>query len=667
MSNASRPDLSQLLRSPFTASQPSSDWTPNDPHSAWESVRPSVGFAVSPSAAILQTIPSNNLYGRFVKLPERHGHGYNPSTPHVILSLRESVAQIPPHPGIRPTAYDEFTHPNTVYFDGSHGPYEARKYPQEVDHRRPWYPFHLFPEIGTHQAIEYYDVGYFFNSAFVRQNNFTGGQWSIGDIEHLFRRRAELETYLLKVVSKCSRGVDTLRREFGTSLPFQDNLDMEQVRSWKNWMDGRDALGRTLRYTCELMAIAQWLKELHRQKSNEPSASNKRFIGAWVGGIENEEMWAFMTRSPVPLYGLFAMSTAHSLYQVAQRESIDQWLHADEIHRLDAFTTRIAFPRLRRSSYIDRIRITTGVKYPTPETRRARDRTLAPQSLSNLLPPGGRFEGKEEYISYRVPWTSYLFLDRQIYRPNRQEVTDFSLSPLGKQLNREWRKLISATTVVPPPTLPDGLSPLLKIHPIVQFLPKRQPNDHKKRVFREENEGCCFWPVKVGRTRARSDANLDGEPLDLGNGDLLFTEFHWPTVDSVLSPSGDSDSYPRFDPNVPRRVYMRHQPTDVQRGKMPEAYFTAEPPQSLERQWHIQPGSTRQTAMQKPYLQEEDGDDDTFMEIYPGILPRGRQYATASSQPTVSTFSTGQLSTPHENGSMDVHREIFICANSISF
>jgi hypothetical protein len=96
----------------------------------------------------------------------------------------------------------------------------------------------------------------------------------------------------------------------------------------------------------------------------------------------------------------------------------------------------------------------------------------------------------------------------RIHRPSSEELTWFALSPQGKSLQTRRRKLITLTMFVSPSTIPEGPSPYMKIHPMVAVLPKRAPTDRKKRTFSEENEGCCFWPVYVGRESAEDRRTL---------------------------------------------------------------------------------------------------------------------------------------------------------------
>jgi hypothetical protein len=117
------------------------------------------------------------------------------------------------------------------------------------------------------------------------------------DIETLFERRKKVEEYVLGIIRTSTRGIDSLHTSFATSLPFLDELELDHVKSWTCWMDGRDPLVRSLRYTAELLALGRWLKEVHRQSSDAtPSTKDvQKYMGAWAGGIDSKSTWHFIS------------------------------------------------------------------------------------------------------------------------------------------------------------------------------------------------------------------------------------------------------------------------------------------------------------------------------------------------------------------------------------
>jgi hypothetical protein len=653
-------ELSKLLRSPFTAARPTSDWMPRDPHCAWQSIRPNVGYTISPEENIVTT--GGELHGRFIMLPDRHGFNYNPAIPHVILSLRRPVSRIPPHPGLRPNSYNEFNHPEATYYDGSQGPYEARKYPQEVDMRRPWLPFHDFPQSGSQRPVESRNVAEFFDFSAVERRGFTGGQWSIRDIKALFDRRKKVEEYVVSVIRVSTKGIDSLRTSFATSLPFLDELELDHVESWKSWMDGRDALGRSLRYTAELLALGRWLKEVHRQSSDATSSMKdmSKYMGAWVGGIDSKATWHFMLRAPIPLYGLFAIGPDHPLFESAQKKSEGQSLDADEHFRTDSFTPRLPDVTLHNFAYGQKPRPHTGILYPNA-IKVQRESLSPPSGLTCVLPPGDRVVVEDGYISPTLPWTAYLFMDTRIIRHTRDQFSQFHWSQDGKKLQKYWRGVVTSTTFIPPPTIPQGTSPLMKIHPIVAVFPKRMATDRKKRTFREENDGCCFWPVYVGRESAK-----DHKAFELGNNDYLITDYEWPMLEDIAPPlDPERGGWPPIDTNKPLRVYMRREPTPMQKEKMPQSYFEVEIPEISRPP--VRPGTTSETktTRPKPRLCDSDDEDFSLADLFEGsdFTPRSPPFSAQPSHPTLPTFSTTRLSAALDSGPSN-GRPTYVAANS---
>jgi hypothetical protein len=199
---------------------------------------------------------------------------------------------------------------------------------------------------------------------------------------------------------------------------------------------------------------------------------------------------------------------------------------------------------------------------------------------------------------------------------------------------------LPSTTFVSPSTIPEGPSPYMKIHPMVAVLPKRAPTDRKKRTFSEENEGCCFWPVYVGRESAK-----DRRTLDLGNNSFLITEWVWPTVDGVASPvNPDREAYPYIDPNRDPHIYMRRDPTLQQKGNIPQILFDVEPPRSLQRVIQTRPGRTNSTRIitPTPYRYDSDDEDITTEELLDGFTSQHRSDMLSAQPlpPAPCTFST---------------------------
>jgi hypothetical protein len=136
--------LSHLFRPAIPLDHPSASWDPGDPHTPWRMISPCVGLATTPPIPAISMMFASEYTGRLIRFqiggPQREERAF------AMVSLRPSVRRVPPHPGIRPPELEEFCHPFFILSDGTHGPYQASRYPQEFDPHRPWIPFHLFPK-----------------------------------------------------------------------------------------------------------------------------------------------------------------------------------------------------------------------------------------------------------------------------------------------------------------------------------------------------------------------------------------------------------------------------------------------------------------------------------------------------------------------------------------
>jgi hypothetical protein len=236
MGEKSRPNLSQLFRPPLVEHHPGG-WVPLDPHEYWRNTKPSVGLSMLPPQAVQDLLPLAILHGRFVENTKQRPDSSEPHEPYALVSLRKSVKRVPPHPGVRPPQLEEYTTPHAIYFDGSEGPYERRRIPQEYSQERPWGGFHAFVPIldPSECPVEHWDVADFFDLSAIREDAFEG-DWNILNISKLLNRRTDAEILFADTLQMDSPCVNVLREEFGTSLPFLDNLEMDEVRtSSGNW------------------------------------------------------------------------------------------------------------------------------------------------------------------------------------------------------------------------------------------------------------------------------------------------------------------------------------------------------------------------------------------------------------------------------------------------
>jgi hypothetical protein len=451
-----RPNLSQLFRPPVVEHRPG-EWIPLDPHEYWLNTKPSIGLSMLPPQAVQDLLPLDILHGRFVENKKQRPDSSGMPNPYALVSLRKSVKRVPPHPGLRPPELGEYTAPHAIYFDGSGGPYERRRIPQEYSQECPWGGFHGFVAIldPSECPVEHWDVADFFDFNSIRGNAFEG-DWIIPNISKLLDRRTDAEILFADTLQMNSPCVDVLREEFGTSLPFLDNLEMDEVHTWKCWMDGRDAIGRTLRYVAEVFAMVHWLKEVKRQgEGASPSVTSPdKFMGVWVGDVCTEEAWTFLIHSPLPLYALFSVANTHPLHRTAMEHGLGQSLDADEQYRLDSFTSALPILSLRRDGYDPQPRPSNG-SYMYLRDIPGRAHPSLPNSLLQLLPPGDEILSSNRIrISARLSWTSYIHHDSLLYRPDRRSIFDFFLSDGGRRLRDEWTGMIKSTRRIPSSTIP---------------------------------------------------------------------------------------------------------------------------------------------------------------------------------------------------------------------
>jgi hypothetical protein len=102
------------------------------------------------------------------------------------------------------------------------------------------------------------------------------------------------------------------------TLPVHDMLTYEQTERWTTYQEGRDAIGRTARYTAELRAISSWLHAVRAiaRHGSSPDALKPRpliFQGTWTSPQLDQRNWDTMNRAGVPIYILAELPSAHPL------------------------------------------------------------------------------------------------------------------------------------------------------------------------------------------------------------------------------------------------------------------------------------------------------------------------------------------------------------------
>jgi hypothetical protein len=280
---------------------------PIDPCSSWMAA-PSLSFGGAiPSYVNLE----EPRVGRVVEHGTSSTCALFPASPYNIYC--------PPYPGLLPCGLDDPHDPLNCFTDGSLGKFDPRFYPQVFDSKRPWLPFHLGPGPISDLPIAYAPASSFFRW-FSSSEPAKGGRWNRELIALLLRSRRTAEVIIeveLEVYHKANPPLDTT----AWTLPVHDMLTYEQTERWTTYQEGRDAIGRTARYTAELRAMARWLhhfRSIARDRSSpearlpEPLESQ----GTWTSPQLDQRNWDIMNRASVPIYILAELPSAHLLTQL---------------------------------------------------------------------------------------------------------------------------------------------------------------------------------------------------------------------------------------------------------------------------------------------------------------------------------------------------------------
>jgi hypothetical protein len=549
--------LRRIFRDPTCGHFPGFTWSPITPSRLWSAIVPCPGFSVHPSKDVLDRFPTTT-HGRIIDTVPKHAN----REPHVLamLSLRKEVTRVSPHPGVRPSELDQFIHPWYVTTDASLGPYNASRYAQSFDHRRPWMGFHKFTSSPV--QIEDFCAVKFYNFNGVKEEGMLGGSWKQNMLDALFEARSLAEATLLDTLAKVGdANGEKLLAHFGPSLPFFDPLNPSDCDKWGSWREGRDALGYTLRYVNELIAMRRWLPELARQIANPgvAAAIDGGYSGTWVGTVTTSDDWQFLMDSPLPLFGLFAIPKNHPLYSRAVRGSLDN----DEFYRTDPVV-----------HYFHSIPTAYDKDYPTTSFHRPINCPMGISTVPGKLPsrlvvlPPGEAQVAPSPIDYHHPYTTYLFNDVKICRNEDRGVP----SNRSKLLRKRVTKIADATMRPHfPPALEGAVTfARLPFHPMSAVLPPRSLHDTKQRRFLEENFSIFFWPTLISKKQFKYHNEYYHRRYlhDLGDNDLLESDWPWPCAGDVEPRREDDDgdvalqSLPYVVPYDPKRVYVRREPSD---------------------------------------------------------------------------------------------------------
>jgi len=262
--------------------------------------------------------------------------------------------------------------------------------------------------------VETYNATEFFQFPQFNSYPILDGYWILSRLELLLRHRGTLEKELIKRVSP--EMAKTLTTQFGDTLPFFDPLEMSDCRRWRTFVDGRDALGRTLRYVAEIKAICRWLDELKRQYPTVPPGSSpppaaqvlplrSNLIGVWTGTISTQRDWKFLQLSGLPLYSLFKLDSDHPLCQYLGLG----WLDNDEQYRLDPVDVKVDPTGRSPMKYYPKETRANGV-YPVANPMPLPDPWRQLRDRSEFADPGGRIRC-DSSVDPLLPFTSYIYLD----------------------------------------------------------------------------------------------------------------------------------------------------------------------------------------------------------------------------------------------------------------
>ncbi|KAG8856878.1 hypothetical protein FRB91_000168 [Serendipita sp. 411] len=488
----------------------------SDPHVAWEEVEPITGFSSIPPIGIL-TPPSSAIHARFV---------VNNNDVYALVSLCGRGTRVPPCPGPTPPSFHLFGCP--LFYDGSQGPHEARRYAQELDSTRPWLPFHTIHQelMAEDRPIEHWDAADFWDPKSMQEDDFSGGFWKKDKIRLLLERHTKAEQFLwTNGLLASPANAASLYEAYGPSLPFFDNFTIDQVSLWRSWRDGMPTIGRTLRYVSEVLAMGRWLIEARRQKtsSKSNSSSSNKYMGVWAGSIGSQEDWSFILKAPLPVYGIFLVPPEHPVHATVLQEGKATSFDGDERFRTDAFAASIPFKWVQIDSFTPAGRI----HYQKPVLQ-LRYNHLLPSSYRHFLPPSDGLapSGDTPRRASHLPWNSYLFEDESIYR---SPFTGTDHVEHSKQAAADhWRRMIAVMESHSPPV--DEV-----IHPAMRFIESRDPTTSTTRYFREHNKSIFFWVTPLGPVEAsKLCTEWPGYFHQIGPNDVLLSDWPWPNLGDTL-------------------------------------------------------------------------------------------------------------------------------------
>ena len=617
-----REPLRRLFRLPMvTQVHREMEWTPERPSHSWRYIRPCSGHVVSPP-----TLPPGSPAIRVVQNPTSSEY-------YAMISVRIGHPLVPPHPGHLPPndTLREYTHPSLIFTDGSLGKFDFTRFPQLYQVGSPWWGFVSLPRPKGHQeaTLEQRNVTEFFQFPHRPRYPIFGGEWDFQLLEYTLDYRNLCESELMKKLSPAI--VNTLEDQFRDTLPFFDPLEMRDCHRWSTFVDGRDALGRTLRYIAEIKALARWLDELERQHPVVPPGSppppnakplsiRSNIIGVWTGTIPSQSDWSFLRISGIPLYSLFKLDRAHPLCNYCERG----WLDNDEQYRLDPVDIYVDPLGHSLTRFFPKPIISNRV-YPAPSSMPIPTPWMDIRDEHAFCYPGGWVSGPSP-ADPLLPFNSYIYRDANIDRswPPNNFNWELNNKQHRKTADKDRRGMRSI------PLYPIGQEPApppvdTALHPILGVLPAYREPGNRVTYYAENSEDEYFWAERLSPNFRKKNKGWDEDyeySFSFDNGRLLVYSNHpWPD-DGTLDDDENLDQDVQF--RLKRRTYLKQRPSDNKMGKATHGVGLAPP--AVIRGIQNQPGTSSGSKYDRsstsrfvpgtwqpdPYDFDSDGDSEDY-------------------------------------------------------
>ena len=404
--------------------------------------------------------------------------------------LSPSISFVPPCPGVPHEDHDTPNASASTYTDGGIGAFDPRRVPQLFSSRRPWIGFHdnLTDAKWHDDTCESLSPALFFRF-FEAGDPCKGGEWVKRRVALLFSRREihEQETVRLmeaiKLDWKMDWFTDSGSRQASYDMPYYDPLEWSDVLNWRTWIDGRDKLGYTLRYTAEVKAFNRWLAFMNdcatsRNSRGYPPPS-PNLMGVWASTVSRTEDWLMLQQGRVPMYAITRIPDAHPLMAHLVPGNPD----GDERYRGNDFDADHGFPIYWLSRH--------ATEHPiVPDLGLQCRPEYIPHSLLPVTPVE---TPRTQSNSPLYNWHSAVYLDNYVKR-----ITVESLESLQEQT--ENRRMLDEIFPVTCSTF-RTLRADTDRHPLLDIIGSRAARDGKLSRYEEEYDAELdyYYPKRLGR------------------------------------------------------------------------------------------------------------------------------------------------------------------------